>query len=153
MPKSKRRKRKIPDSVDMTPDRSSPLKRIRNHSLDISEDDGSDTGTIESGDDAEDLLRNYTRETKSIARIVRSRYRGDQGQYLRREMGVSGGVIERRCLSRDLRVSDEWQQETANFSTRPEDAYNCMNVATPSENTIPFCTASCNSKLRVLLFV
>ena len=150
---SKRRKRKIPDSSDVTPDRSSPLKRIRNQSMDVSEDEGSDTGTIESRDDAEEALRRYGRQPKFINRITGSNYRGGQGRYLRREIGTRGRATEPGYLSHGVGISKEWQQETTNFATRPEDAYICANVATPSDHTIPFCTASCNSKLQVLPYI
>ena len=145
---SRRRKRKKPDSVDVTPDRSSPLKRIRNQSLEISEDDDSDAGTTESRDDLEDPLRIYGRQPKSIERIIGSNYRGSQGRYFRREIGASGRVSGNRCLGDAVGVAKEWQHETTKFSTRPRDAYVSMNVATPSDHTIPFCTASCNSKSR-----
>ena len=147
---SRRRKRKIPESVDVTPDRSSPLKRIRNQSLDISEDEGSDTGTIESRDDAEDPLRRYGRQPKTVERIIGSNYCGGQGRYLRREIGSHGRASEIWRLGRGVGMSKEWQQETNRFSTRPEDAHVCMNVATPSDHTIPFCTASCNSEIQAL---
>jgi WD40 repeat protein len=44
----------------------------------------------------------------------------------------------------------EWQHETANFFTRPDDGHSCVNV-TPTEPqlAIPFCTASCNSEFPV----
>lgn len=144
---SKRRKRKIPDPVDMTPDRSSPLKRIRNQSLEISDDEDSDTGTVQSRDDAEDPLRRYSRQPKSIERIIGSNYRGGQGQYLSREIGAHRRASENRCLGRGAVSIKEWQQETTKFSTRPEDAHDFLSVATPSEHAIPFCTASCNSRL------
>ena len=138
----------MPDFVNVTPDRSSPLKRIRNQSLEISEDEGSDTGTIGSRDDTEDPLRKHGRQPKSTERIKGSIYRGGQGQYLRREIGIHRRRSEPRYLGRGFGVSKEWQQETTKFSTRPEDAHICMNVAAPSDHTIPFCTASCNSKSR-----
>ena len=145
---SKRRKRKTPDSVNVTPDRSSPLKRIRNQSLEISEDEGSDTGTIESRDYAEDPLWKHGRQPKSTERIIGSIYRGGQGQYLRRELGLHRRGSGSGYLGRGVRVLKEWQQVTTHFSTRPEDAHICINVAAPSDHTIPFCTASCNSKFR-----
>ena len=145
-----RRKRKIPDPVDETPDRSSPLKRIRNQSLDISEDDDSDTGIIESRNDLEEPLQTYGRQPKSIERIIGSKYRGGQGRYLRREIGASGRASVNRRLSDGIGFAEEWQHETTKFSTRPKDAYVSMNVATPSDHTIPFCTASCNSKSQTL---
>ncbi|KAF6231871.1 hypothetical protein HO173_009954 [Letharia columbiana] len=147
---SKRRKRKIPDSLDMTPDRSSPLKRIRNQSLEISEDEGSDTGTNESRDDAEDPFRRYGRQPNSIERIIGSNYHGCQGRYLRREIGIQRRASELRCFGRSVGMS-EWQQETTHFSTRPEDAHVCMNVAAPSDHTIPFCTTSCNTNTLVAI--
>ena len=145
---SKRRKRQIPDSQDVTPDRSSPLKRIRNQSLEISEDEGSDTGTIESRDDGEHPFRRSSRQSKSIERIIGSRYRGSQGQYLRREIGINSRGSETWGLAHNDGMLKEWQRETTNFSTRPEDAFVCMNVGAPSEHTIPFCTASCNSEFQ-----
>ena len=150
---SRRRKRKIPDSVDVTPDRSSPLKRIRNQSLEISEDDDSDTRTIESRDDLEERLRIHSRRPKSIEPIIGSNYRGGQGRYFRREIGASGRASVNRCLGDDVGFIKEWQHETTKFSTRPEDAYVSMNVATPLDHTIPFCTASCNSKSRISPYV
>ena len=147
---SKRRKRRIPDSPDLTPDRSSPLKRIRNQSLDISENEGSDTGTVESREGPEDPLRTCGRQPKTIESITGSKYRGTQGRCLRREIGIHARASELRCLGPSAGISKDWQQETTSFLTRPEDAHVCMNVATPSEHTIPFCTASCNSEFRVL---
>lgn len=147
---SKRRRRKIPNSLDVTPDRSSPLKRIRKQSLEISEDERSDTGTIESRDGADGSSHRYGRQQNLTERIIGSNYRGAQGRYLRREIGVQARASEPRCVGRGVWMSKEWQQETSNFSTRPEDAHVCMNVATPSDTTIPFCTASCNSEFRVL---
>lgn len=143
---SKRRKRKIPDSVDVTPDRSSPLKRIRNQSLEISGDEDSDTGTVQSRDDAEDPLRRYSRQPKSTERIIGSNYRGSPGRYLRREIGTHRRASENRCLGRGVVSTKEWQQETTKFSTRPEDAHDFLSVVTPSDHAIPFCTASCNSR-------
>ncbi|CAF9940763.1 hypothetical protein IMSHALPRED_002161 [Imshaugia aleurites] len=148
---TKRRKRKIPDCLDVAPDRSSPLKRIRNQSMDVSDDESSDTGTIDSRDGPEDALRRYGRQPKSIERILGSNYRGGQGRYLRREIGIRGRAPEPSCLGRGIESSREWQQETTNFATRPEDAHVCTNVATPSDHTIPFCTASCNTNTLIAI--
>lgn len=52
------------------------------------------------------------------------------------------------CSKIDLMLTEvlEWQHETVNFFTRPEDRHACANVApTESKYAIPFCTASCNS--------
>ena len=152
----RRRKRRIPDSLDVTPDRSSPLKRIRNQSLDIVEDGDSGSETSESREDPEDPLQRYSRQRKSISPMIKSKFRGAQGIHLRREIGIQDRTSESWCLSRtawNSKDSKDWQRETTNFMTRPEDEHVCMNVVTPSHLTIPFCTASCNSKFRVPPYV
>ena len=147
---SRRRKRRIPDSPDVTPDRSSPLKRLRNQSLDIAEDGDSDSETTESREDPEDPLQRYSRQRKSISPIIKSKFRGAQGIHLQREIGIHNRTSETWCLGRSAWNARDWQRETTNFITRPEDEHVCMNVVTPSDFTIPFCTASCNSRFRVL---
>ena len=149
----RRRKRRIPNSLDVTPDRSSPLKRIRNQSLDIVEDGGSGSESTESREDPEDPLQRYSRQRKSISPIVKSKFRGAQGIHLRREIGIQDRSSDSWSLSRTAWSSKDWQRETTNFMTRPEDEHVCMNVVTPSHLTMPFCTASCNSRFRVLPYV
>ena len=149
----RRRKRRIPDSLDVTPDRSSPLKRIRNQSLDIVEDGDSDSETSESREDPEDPLQRYSRQRKSISPIIKSKFRGAHGVHLRREIGILDRTSESWCLGRGAWNSKDWQRETTDFMSRPEDEHVCMNVVTPSDLTIPFCTASCNSRFRVLPYI
>jgi len=139
---SKRRKRKVQDSADVTPDRSSPLKRIRNQSLEISED-GSDAEDEDSQGEDEELLRQ--RDFKVVDPIIPSSYRRSLGRDLRREIGTYGRIMKARPLDRDIGGSKDWQRETTNFFSGPEDIHSCHNVATPVDLTIPFCTASCNS--------
>lgn len=146
---SKTRKRKISDSSDVTPERSSPLKRIRNQSLEIAEDD-SDAESTGSGEDIEGHLQRLGRSKRKIHNVVQpiagSKYRSPLGRDLRREIGAYGMIGKARSVDRRLAGAKDWQYETTQFFTRPEDAYVCMNVAAPANHTIPFCTASCNSK-------
>ena len=148
---SKRRKRKISDSPDATPDRSSQLKRIRNQSLDISEDE-SDAENIELGEDERDTSEIAGRQQRqSVGRvepIVSSRYRSGAGRDLRREIGSFGKITKARSLNQGFVRSREWQHETSKFFSKPEDVHICDNIAMPSDHTIPFCTASCNSECR-----
>ena len=146
----RRRKRKIHDSLNTTPERSSPLKRIRNQSLEVPEDDGSGQG---SGDDtgyhSPTLGRLDGKSTTIIEPVVRSKYRGPQGRKLRQEIGAYGVITKARSFKHQLAGAKEWQYETTNFFTKPDDTYVCMNVAAQADNTIPFSIASCNSKSRV----
>lgn len=145
---SERRKRKTAASIDTTPDRSSPLKRIRNQSLDIVEDDETDIESVVSQDEPEDDLQSFGRKhairASAIEPISGSEYRDGLGRDLRREIGTYGRITKAR--SPYAGGSKDWQYETTNFSTRPEGVFISMNVAAPSEHTDPFCTASCNSK-------
>ncbi len=146
----RRRKRKIHNSQNTTPERSSPLKRIRNQSLETPEDDGSGQG---SGDELEYRSRTRGRLDRKINTItepiVRSKYRGPQGRNLRQEIGAYGTITKTRSFKHQLAGAKEWQYETTNFFTKPNDTYVCMNVAAQADNTIPFSIASCNSESRV----
>lgn len=154
---SKKRKRKIPDPLDITPDRSSPLKRIRNQSLGISEDDGSNTGTVESEDEFEEFLvekcQSRQRITKRIDAFIGSKYCGELGRELRQESGIHKRTSRPGRMCDGIGGLNDWQYETTSFFTRPEDAQVCMNVEKPSDHTIPFCIASCNSKYHESLSV
>ena len=148
------RKRKIHDSLNTTPERSSPIKRIRNQSLEIPEDDGSGHG---SGDELE--YRSPTRgrmdgKIITIAEpVMRSKYRGPQGRKLRQEIGAYGTITKARSFRHQVEGAKEWQYETTKFFSKPNDTYVCMNVAAQAENTIPFSIASCNSEFRACTLV
>ena len=146
----KRRKRKIHDSLNTTPERSSPLKRIRNQSLEIPDDGGSGHG---SGDELEYRSPTHGRLERKIMTIaeplVHSKYRGPQGRKLRQEIGAYGTITKAQSFKHQLAGAKEWQYETTNFFTKPNDTYVCMNVAAQADNTIPFSIASCNSEFRV----
>ena len=143
--RSKSNKRKIPD----TPERSSPLKRIRNQSLEIAED-GSDTESAGFEEVLEEHLQRLGKSNRKIYKIVEpigeSRYRGPLGRSFRREIGAYGVITKAWSSSQRFAGSKHWQCETTDFFTRPEDTHVCMNVGASSDQTIPFCTASCNSE-------
>lgn len=143
------RKRRKLDSVDVTPERSSPLKRIRNQSLETS-DEESDADQAASGDEIQKILEKTHRPCRRILKaadpILDSGYRHGLGRDLRREIGAFGRSITSRSSTRGFGGSKDWEHETANFCTRPEDVHICYNVAMPSDHSIPFCTASCNSE-------
>lgn len=146
------KRRKIVASIDTTPDRSSPLKRIRNQSLDIAEDDETDVDSVISNIEPEEHLRCFggkrgSKAGPSTKPITGSQYHHGLGRDLRREIGTCGRITE--SSSACIASSKDWQYETSNFFTRPEDSFVSMNVAAPSEYTNPFCTASCNSKSSI----
>ena len=147
---SKRRKRKIPKSEDVTPDRSSPLKRIRNQSLELSEN-GFENEDLESGEEAEEENLSQAgfwrrRNAYKLHNISQSKYRGGLGRDLRREIGTYGRMSRSCTLNPTVGGSKDWQHDTTNFFSKPEDVHICKNVAVPTENSVPFCTASCNSE-------
>ncbi len=143
------RKRKIPNPIDDASDRSSPLKRIRNQSLDLSDEDR-DADQPDSGDDIQSILQRNERPRRRILKIVdpilSSKYRSSLGRDLRREIGAYGRITKPRSMAQGLGGPREWQHETAVFHTGPEDIHVCHNVTMPSDHSIPFCTASCNSE-------
>ena len=145
-----RRKRKTHDSLNTTPERSSPLKRIRNQSLEIPEDDDSGHGSGEELGYRSPIGSRQDRKIITITGpIVCSKYRGPQGRSLRREIGAYGTITKSRSFNHQLAGAKEWQYETTNFFTKPEDTYVCMNVAAQADNTIPFSIATCNSECGV----
>lgn len=143
------RKRKLPEPLDVPSDRSSPLKRIRNQSLELSEED-SDADSSDSGDEVQKILQKSKgprrRGVEDIKPVMGSRFRGGLGRDLRREVGAYGRITKPRSLASG--GSKDWQHETANFYTGPEDSHLCQNITMSSDHSIPFCTASCNSKCR-----
>lgn len=145
----RRRKRKTHDSLNTIPDRSSPLKRIRGQSLEIPGNDGSGH---DSGDELEDRSPVRARLDRRMITItepvVRSKYRGPQGRKLRQEIGAYGRISKTRSFNHQLAGAKEWQYETTNFFTKPDDTYLCMNVSAQADNTIPFSIATCNSESR-----
>ncbi|KAL9591876.1 MAG: hypothetical protein Q9179_007285, partial [Wetmoreana sp. 5 TL-2023] len=152
VPARKKRKIQAPASPDVTPDHSSPSKRVSGPAFDILQDNGSDH---ESGVDEEDQgeeLRlddiNGGGKTARLRRpIVRSKQRGVVGGLLSRELGLGTALQQQRPMC----SGQDWQSETANFYTAPNDCHLCDNLGDPTENAIPFCTESCNNNSLVAI--
>ncbi len=143
---SRKRRKRVPISPETTPDRSSPLKRIRKRSLGLSDGEGScagDTASEEDFPDDTDVRKAQSDRTRVeyVEPIAWSRQRGPLGRLLRQE--ICDGSPRYRTVDYG---DGDWQYELANFMTRPEDAYACLNLTSPQEATIPFCATSCNSK-------
>ena len=148
---SRKRRKRIPISPETTPDRSSPLKRIRKQSLGLSDDDGSCPGDSASEVDfSNDVALKKLQSTHIpldyVEPIALSRQRGPLGRLLRQEIGDYSPNYRTINFG-----NSDWQHETADFVARPEDAYACLNLTSPQEATIPFCAASCNSKPRTTI--
>ena len=145
-----KRKRTKAYSPIPTPDLSSPLKRIRNQSLELSEDDRSDAERFESSSEAEQFLTpvttGFARRKHATNPISRSRCTKGLGRNLQRELYGQSRKLERLVGVNSHSCPGDWQHETANFSTKPEDRYVSFNLAAPSDHTIPFCTVGCNCK-------
>ncbi|RDW94812.1 hypothetical protein BP5796_00575 [Coleophoma crateriformis] len=67
------------------------------------------------------------------------------------ERGIGGRLMQLRLgsLARSGRRHfaypiDDYQKETANFYSRPDDVHTCMSLQGP-DRSIPFCTTSCNT--------
>ena len=161
------RKRRTPVSPDTSPDRSSPLKRKRGRSRKHSEhgyghDDKTDheQELLNRLDDAEH--HTSSANFQLLKPIARKTLAGPIGRVLRRELDISCSFRSTRAINYcstskssylsvylpSLLMRPDWQSETTNFFSEPEDSYLCTNVDTaPTERALPFCTASCNSKL------
>ena len=143
-----KRRRRIESSPDRSLDLSSPLKRIRNQSLELSEDDGADAGESSGESDAGKRPKGRRRKLTPKA-ISRSRCIRGPGHNLQQEL------YSHPWMSKDLHsrsneaYSVGWQYETTRFSTLPQDTFISFNLAAPSNHTLSFCTASCNSKSSV----
>ena len=133
--------------MDIAPDRSSPLKRIRNQSLEISSEDESDVEREEGEDETEKgMFQRQSQPTKVVGPFHASGYRTCLGRDLRREIYGYGRIFKARSSNMGFGGAKDWQCETSNFFSTPEDINFCHKIAKPTECTVPFCTASCNSK-------
>ena len=150
---ARKKKRKILHTPATTPDLSSPLKRINRalEPLDV-KNDYEDEEIENDEDTVTSKSANY--EPRSIRYGMRQ---GPIGRTLGRELGAAKGVkmphegcaVDSKKFSTSggtfiLTIVD-WQSQTAKFYTKPDDSYMCLNVAEPTSQSIPFCTASCNS--------
>lgn len=163
---SNKRKRYLPISPEATPDLSSPCKRMRSQSLEFPEDDAIDDAIDDGGDNgrleiSHNKLSEYSEEQETDRRqtwnTIVSRGRGPSSMAFYRELGETRRTRRPRYPfngSLLLALSDhalilnfaDWQSETSNFFSGPQDSYLCNPVEESEGQAIPFCTSSCNSK-------
>lgn len=144
---SLRRKRKILPSPESSPVQPSPSKRFRSRSWarqDVQVFDEEAFSDEDSEDEQED-----EEDEEECAPIQRLQSTGVAMRLLLRSFGgpraVGRGRIRDSCIGKDsqssytvqLLTTVDWQPQTANFYTRPEDTYTYKTA-------IPFCTARCN---------
>ncbi|KAI4187317.1 MAG: hypothetical protein L6R41_002892 [Letrouitia leprolyta] len=143
-----RRKRKI-SSSDVGVLGSSPLKRVSTvagdpfQSSDVEYDSGPDGDDEEGG--ATSVGANVPLST--LEPIRRPTQRGPVGKLFSREMG-SGAA--RQVQLPVCNVSD-WQYETADFYSTPDDSHLCDKLGDPTKNALPFCSSSCNTNSLVAI--
>lgn len=162
-----KKKRRIPASPDTSPDRSSPLKRKRGGSRLDPELDSDVGDNADYGQEPLQILEDARSHTISarfplVKPIARPALGGQVGRILCRELDISCTFRCRRVISQcntsksgyfvlcalPLLTIPDWQSETTDFFSQPEDSYQCTSVdSTSAEQTVPFCTASCNSEL------
>ncbi|KAL6712718.1 hypothetical protein ACLMJK_009740 [Lecanora helva] len=153
---SKRRKRKAPGYVDIASDVSSPLKRIRNQSLEVSDNSGDECDGRSESEENDGLLRSdpwTRRDVDRTTTLITSNYRNSLGRDLRRETNSINSYckITKARSNHDTGGTKDWQYETTNFFSSPEDVHMSNNLGVPSENTIAFCTASCHTNSLVAI--
>ncbi|KAL8934718.1 MAG: hypothetical protein Q9216_005768 [Gyalolechia sp. 2 TL-2023] len=146
VPTSKRRKISSPD-VSLAG--SSPLKRVSAvaenllNSSDVEHDSESDGDVL----DRQSASTNAKRLPPALQPIRRSAQRGPIGGLLLRELGLSTAKQKQLPV---CNVSD-WQYETADFCSAPEDSHVCDNLGDPTQNALPFCSSSCNTNSLVAI--
>ncbi|KAI4168188.1 MAG: hypothetical protein LQ343_006574 [Gyalolechia ehrenbergii] len=143
-----RKRRKI-SSPDVSAVGSSPSKRVSAladdllRSSDVEHDSESDGDVL----DQESAFSDAKVLPSTLQPIRRSTQRGPIGGLLFREMGSS---TAKQIQSPVCNVSD-WQYETANFHSAPEDSHLCEDLGDPTQNALPFCSASCNTNSLVAI--
>ncbi|MCJ1247782.1 hypothetical protein MMC30_004997 [Trapelia coarctata] len=87
----------------------------------------------------EQMERDASNELKPV---VRSKYRGLVGAVSRRELDIGTEPSRRPRLD----YANNWQTQTANFYSRPNDTHVCQQVYGPQPvATVPFCTTNFNT--------
>ena len=140
-----KRRRRVESSTDRSPEPSSPLKRICNQSLDVSEDEKADAEGTSNESDTGHRGKRHKRKLVPNS-IPSSRCTRNPVSHLHHELygeAWKSGAFAKR-INQSYSVS--WRYETTRFSTVPEDTFVSFNLAAPSDHTLPFCTASCKSK-------
>ena len=157
----KRRRSQLP-SPDESPPGSSPCKRFRasppRKGFTIFDDTGDRFGEIIGDGSEEDdfehgSLRSVQRCQESFlaSQILYQGIGGRCGPKLSNSSGICPG-ISRMLLAPIvvLTFHSDWQNEIRNFYTSAEDLHACKTDDQLPQSTLPFCSASCNSKYELL---
>lgn len=143
-----RKRRRLSSSPNNGPDLSSPLKRIQNRSPQIPSDAETISASSECDTDDDRPRDKSPTDKKRNARppppITRSSCLRTLGRDLQRELY---GQIKKPSRGWNPSLAQDWQYETTQYHSRPEDRYSCKIVASGSAFTLPFCTVACNSRL------
>ena len=91
----------------------------------------------ESDDEAQEDKSQRHENHPNIMRIKNSKYRSSLGRLLQQETGSLSQQVSRRTKHSS---SSDWQCETSNFYSKPEDIHSYTTV-----HNIPFCAVGCRS--------
>lgn len=144
----KKRKTEPPASTILTPDGSSPLKRLSapSHKFLRGNDVDHDTGLDDDDDDDDMEGQEVSATVRHVEPTVRSQYRTIAG-LLSRELGLSVNENNQLPTCSDF----DWQTETAEFYSTPQDSYVCDHPVDLSKSTLPFCSVGCNTNSLVAI--
>lgn len=131
------KRRKLQSHVATEVELSSPIKRIHNQTLDVSEAEASEADFTDQ--ECNDSVPH------SPTRIPRRLKHDPFGSHLSREL--YGPRLGHRLHQKYAHHNSEWQSETANFFSKPEDVHASHHVENDSDS-IPFCATPCNSKYQ-----
>ncbi|KAL8939536.1 MAG: hypothetical protein Q9211_002693, partial [Gyalolechia sp. 1 TL-2023] len=143
-----KKKRKI-SSPDVSAAGSSPLKRVsaKANNLLRSSDIEHSSESDEEIPEQEPAFVNAKGLPSNLQAIRGSTQRRPIGGLLCRELGSD---IAKQNLLPVCNVAD-WQYETADFHSTPEDSHLCDNLGDPTQNALPFCSSSCNTNSLVAI--
>lgn len=140
-------KRKI-NSLDINIDGSSPLKRLSTSANDFVRSSDAEHDSERNDDDGEESTSIRAKTPHSTLRpIRRSTHYTTIGKLLSRETGS----VTARQNELPVYSALDWQYETSNFYSTPEDSHLCDNLNEPTKNALPFCSSSCNTNSLVAI--
>ncbi|KAL9016586.1 MAG: hypothetical protein Q9185_006089 [Variospora sp. 1 TL-2023] len=146
----KKRKTESHDTTAVTPAGSSPLKHVSApghdflNSSDVEHDSELEYDLDEPvGHSVEALATSYAHHIEPITRSWAKPASG----LLSRELGL--GIPGQTHLP--ICRGSDWQMETADFYSNPQDSHTCNNPTDPSKNTLPFCSIGCNTNSLVAI--
>ncbi|KAI9869975.1 MAG: hypothetical protein M1830_004876 [Pleopsidium flavum] len=144
-------KRRMLAHPNSTTDRSSPVTNLGEWPLemrDAKHDDCDRATRTDNEADPEDSRNESNEHVKTNPRLRQRIWYGSSGRILERSLR---GSAQFRSLGQ-VDHCGYWQDQTANFYSRPEDSHLCTN-ASSQDRALPFCTASCNSRAPLFRWI